>query len=85
MGADMISLTDEQLDAVLAAARPLAVEDRDPFIRAIAHELEQHNGSIGPGTVHRCIRDVQKRFFDPPDFTGSAGIGKWDRISRASR
>ena len=31
-----IRLTDSELDAVLAAARPLAVEMRDPFLRAVA-------------------------------------------------
>ena len=49
----MISLSDTEMDAILSAARPLPVADRDEFLRAVAHELEQHNGSIGPGTVAR--------------------------------
>jgi hypothetical protein len=34
-----ISLTDVQLDAVMRAAAPLAIADRDPFLRAVAEAL----------------------------------------------
>jgi hypothetical protein len=34
-----IKLSDDELNAVLAAARPLAVEMRDPFLHAVAHAL----------------------------------------------
>jgi len=26
---------------------------------------------LGPGTVFRILRDLQRRYFDAPDFTGS--------------
>jgi hypothetical protein len=29
-----LKLTDSELDVIFAAARPLAVQDRDPFLRA---------------------------------------------------
>ena len=60
-----IRLTDDELSAVLAAARPLAVEMRDPFLRAVATALE---GSkvIGPGVVARTCAELQRQFFDPP-------------------
>jgi hypothetical protein len=71
-----IRLTDDELSAVLAAARPLAVEMRDPFLRAVAAALE---GSevIGPGTVHQVCRELQRQFFDAPEFTRAAGAGKY--------
>ena len=37
-------------------------------------EIEQHL-QRGPGTVFRACRELQRRFFDPPDFTG---LSKYD-------
>ena len=47
-----IRLTDSELEAVLAAARPLAVDRRDDFLQAVAGAL-QSCGEIGDGVVHR--------------------------------
>ena len=60
-----IRLTDSQLDAVLAAARPLAVGDRDAFLQDVAAAL-QGRSEIGDGDVYRAIADVQRRHHDPP-------------------
>jgi hypothetical protein len=35
----VISLSDDQLQIVMAAARPLAVEKRDTFLQRVAAEL----------------------------------------------
>ena len=32
---------------------------------------------IGPGVIHRIARDLQKKYFDPPQFHGSSG-SKYD-------
>jgi hypothetical protein len=61
-----IRLTDSELDAMMAAARPLAVERRDAFLQAVAAELR--GCEIGPGLVHRVIAQVQREFFHPPGF-----------------
>ena len=61
-----LRLTDSELDAVFAAARPLAPHLRDEFLQAVADALSgQHE--LGPGVVFRILRDLQKRYFDPPD------------------
>jgi hypothetical protein len=62
-----LRLTDSQITAVFAAARPLAVQDRDPFLQEIAGLLQ---GIVDPGDgdVARAIRAVQRRHFDPPQF-----------------
>jgi hypothetical protein len=60
----MIRLTDSQLDVVLAAARPLAVDKRDTFLQEVAAALEGHE--IGDGILHRVIAEVQRRHYDPP-------------------
>jgi hypothetical protein len=60
-----ISLTDVQLDAVMRAAAPLAIADRDPFLRAVAEAL-QGCQELGDGTVYRIVAEAQRRFWDPP-------------------
>jgi hypothetical protein len=61
-----IALTDAQLTAVFEAARPLAVQDRDPFLQDVA-ALLAGIADPGDGDVARAIRVVQRRHFDPPE------------------
>jgi hypothetical protein len=60
-----IRLSDAELDAVLAAARPIAVERRDAFLREVASLL---GGcvEVGPGSVYRAIALAQRAHFDAP-------------------
>jgi len=60
-----IRLTDAQLDAVFAAAAPLAVQDRDPFLQDVAAAL-RGIPDPGDGDVARAIRQTQRKHFDPP-------------------
>jgi hypothetical protein len=60
-----IGLSDEQLDAVFRAARPLRVADRDAFLQEVAAALQGHS-EIGDGDVYRVLADVQRRHHDPP-------------------
>jgi hypothetical protein len=60
-----IRLTDEQMDAVLAAARPLRVVDRDAFLQDVAAAL-QGRPELGDGAVYRVLAEVQRRHHDPP-------------------
>jgi hypothetical protein len=61
-----IRLTDAQLSAVFEAAHPLAVQDRDAFLQAVA-EVLQGRQEIGDGDVHRAVMAAQRRFYDPPE------------------
>ena len=45
-----LKLTDTELDIVFDTARPLAVQDRDPFLRAVADSGLPH---LGDGLVFR--------------------------------
>jgi hypothetical protein len=67
-----IALSDDELEAILAAARPLDVHVRDAFLQRVAASLRDC-GEVGPGTVHRAIAQAQKEFFDPPEFAN----GRW--------
>jgi len=68
-----LRLTDSELDTVMTTARPLPVESRDPFLRAVAHELGRC-GEIGPGIVHQVCREQQRIFMN----------GNWPDLGRAT-
>jgi hypothetical protein len=72
-----VKLTDAELDAVMAAARPLESHQRDGFLHDLATELSKLP-AIGPGALHRVIVEVQRRHFDAPDFR-SGPAGKYAR------
>jgi len=50
----MLSLTDDQLSTVFAAAQPLDVNARDLFLRDVARALA------------RTCREIQRRYWHPP-------------------
>jgi hypothetical protein len=56
-----IALSDDELGAVLAAARPIPVDRRDSFLKAVTDALAGQS-PIGPGTVHRAIAAAQRQF-----------------------
>jgi hypothetical protein len=51
-----VALTDQQLTAIMRAAEPLRVGDRDRFLQAVAERLQGR--VIGDGEVGRAIREV---------------------------
>jgi len=57
-----IALSDQQMNAVLAAAHPLAPHRRSAFLAHVARELTQLP-EIGDGAVHRVVMAVQKGLF----------------------
>jgi hypothetical protein len=65
-----IRLSDSELDAVLAAARPLPIERRDAFLQAVAAELSGRE--VGPGVVHHVCAETQRAFFEPPQLAAGA-------------
>jgi hypothetical protein len=73
----MLTLSDNQLSAVMRAAGALNVADRDPFLRAVAHALAGRE--LGDGIVGRACAEVQKRFWRPPEIGGRHVGGKHGR------
>jgi hypothetical protein len=69
-----IRLSDSELDAVMAAARPIAIDRRDAFLQQVASSL-QRCGELGPGVVYRVVSEAQRAFFDPPDLSPA----RWER------
>ena len=65
-----VSLSDAELATVMDGARPLAPNERAAFLREVAAELVMHPKPLGPGTVHRLVREMQRRYFKRPSFNG---------------
>jgi hypothetical protein len=61
-----IALSDDELTAIMDAARPLAPCDRDRFLRAVAQAIVDLP-ERGPGSVYRAIHATFRMHFDPPD------------------
>jgi hypothetical protein len=59
-----LALTDAQLDAVFAAAKPLPRASRDAFLLDLAAALAGI-ADPGDGDVARVVRVIQRRFFEP--------------------
>ena len=71
-----LKLSDSELDAVMAAARPLDVSLRDAFLQQVASAL-QGCREIGPGVVYRVAAETQRRFFEPPDLSKARDQSKY--------
>jgi hypothetical protein len=59
-----ISLSDDELAAVMAAAAPIHPRERDQFLRDVAAELSKHL-EIGPGVVGRVTAKIQRQHLAP--------------------
>jgi hypothetical protein len=56
-----LSLSDDEYNAVQAAAAPIHPMQRDAFLKALAAELERHP-VVGPGVVFRTAAALQRTF-----------------------
>jgi hypothetical protein len=69
-----LALNDEEMAAVMDAATPLAPSQRDAFLRDVAAELAKCPHALGPGSVYRTAREVQRRYFTP--------LRTWDAVGK---
>jgi hypothetical protein len=76
-----LSLSDAELTAVMDAAAPIPRRDRDQFLRDVAAELARYP-ELGPGIVGRVVREVQRRYFDPPQFHGGKFVVERRKTSK---
>ena len=60
----MSKLSPDQIEAVLQAARPLPPASHAAFLTEVGAALADL-GDLGDGVIHRVIRDVQRRHWDP--------------------
>jgi hypothetical protein len=69
-----LSLSDDEYRAVQAAAAAIHHLQRGTFLEALAKELERHP-VVGPGLVHRCASELQRRYVISPERETSASAG----------
>lgn len=59
-------------DIIMAAARPLAHPGpRDAFLEEVAQELRRAGAPEGEGALFRLVRELQRKYWDPPLEHGS--------------
>jgi hypothetical protein len=80
-----IALSDSELTTIMAACRPLNPADRESFLRAVATVLGGKSilGEVlGDGVVSRVCREIQSRYWQPPELDGRPHVtpgGKYGR------
>jgi hypothetical protein len=79
---ELFHLTDEQANAVFAAAHPLQPNRRSAFLEEVAREISRHP-ILGNGLLHRLIVQIQKKHFDPPQFSSDTRGSKY--VQRRAR
>jgi hypothetical protein len=71
-----LNFSAEELDLLLALARPIEQRQRDQFLQEVAAELKAASAQtgVGPGlgVLHRVGRVVQRRFWDPPQLPNAS-------------
>ena len=65
----MSNLTSDQLDILLAAARPLPPAVHASFFEEVTAALAV-NPELGDGVVYRTARELQRKYWDPPNLIG---------------
>lgn len=76
-----ISLSDDEMDAVLRAAGALQYADRAAFLEMVAASL-RYEPALGPGSVHRVVREAMGEFLRARPILED---GKADMASRYRR
>jgi hypothetical protein len=71
----LLALSDRSLEAIMAAAHPIAPAKRPEFLAAVADRLSRA-GEVGEGTVARCVRDLQRLYLEPPDLSHEPRWGR---------
>jgi hypothetical protein len=69
----MISLSDEEMDAITELAAPILPSHRGAFLEAVAVELQAHPDAIGVGSISRVGRQLQPRFLRHPSAVQARG------------
>jgi hypothetical protein len=76
MSSRPLALTDDQMSQILRSAEPLRPSTRSAFLQDVARALNGHE--LGDGFVQRVCRDVQRKYYDPPDLGHGHGVTKYD-------
>jgi hypothetical protein len=78
-----LCLSDEQITTIMQLARPLLPDQRTAFLEMLATRLDGCR-ELGDGAIYRLCRELQREYFEPPQFDSDNG-GKYDRMLRRAR
>jgi hypothetical protein len=88
MEAAVVILTDPQISTITNLARPLRPKEPAAFMAALFEDLLMRRNEVGEGELGRTLRDLQRRYFQPPT-DAEAGLGnygaQWPSRKVASR
>jgi hypothetical protein len=65
MPATPLALSDSQITAIMALARPLLPSQRTAFLEMLAGKLDGH-GELGDGALYRICRELQRQVLGAP-------------------
>jgi hypothetical protein len=73
-----LELNDDEMSVLLSLAGPIDQQRRPQFLQEVAAELEakRQAGEIGEGAVHRLARQIQRKYFDPPDLPNAGKMAR---------
>jgi hypothetical protein len=61
-----LALSDTQIAHIQLVSRPLQPKERAAFLAALFEDLLMRGDEIGDGELGRTLRDLQRRYFQPP-------------------
>ena len=69
-----LQLNDDEMSVLLSLAGPIDQQRRPQFLQEVAAELEakRQAGELGEGYVHRLARQIQRRYFTPPELPNAS-------------
>ena len=69
-----LQLSDDEMSVLMRLAEPIDPTLRPQFLEAVAQELEANGqaGAVGAGALHRAARNLQRKYFDPPQLPNSS-------------
>ena len=64
-----LQLNDAEMATLLTLAGPIDYPLRAAFLQDVAQQLEasRQAGEIGEGSMHRLARQIQRKYFEPPE------------------
>jgi hypothetical protein len=69
-----LSFSPEEMDLLLALARPIEPAQRSAFLDAVAAAIGEQ--ARGPGIIHQTARRIQRDFWTPPQLANAGNAAR---------
>jgi hypothetical protein len=73
-----LELSDNEMSLLLSLSAPIDQQRRPQFFQEVAQELEakRQAGEVGEGLVHRLARQIQRKYWDPPQLPNAGKMAR---------